>query len=613
MPVQNRREATMRIEEIKLSKLKEVSNRELYNLRLRFVQLWTKNFHNNNSQQVGELKRTDMMKKYRALAGEMKSRGLSYLKETSIDRAVFKKAMLGVDVPSLGDHLVAENYVSICGPFVKGPKDSSGIDIVIRDVTDNRNVELEKRVVKLVEKETEKEAKITYDPEGPQSAFIPVFDLILRTRDETKKIDLEKKGARIKIEKPEVTDTQVRVPVRSEGCEVTATITISEEKGIKALYCGKEKAIQTYLFDKDKWTMAQAKKWIKENGEAAAKSAGDKASADGAHTKTPTKKDAADGSKDKKSGDKEAVDFYVKVLEKRPLKSGKFSYTVGYAADGETRPIFKAFSTSLEADVGATLEVSAKEVVAKIKDGKLKVSVAGPIVKKESDECVDTAREIVGRAHSAGILKVTAYLIEELKEIGVLDESKHKETRKKLSEAQRKECDAETEKIRENQKTAKYPHKFKPAKYTHPNGHPRCIICGQEELIDSDCQPPEKPYFKFSKVNKKEQIVGGIVYAPSQKDAQGDFTDRKEIERAMYKFMEKYAEDPKRIKVMHKGESVTFPILESFIPEQDIIKGDDIIKSGAWWLMIRITDPEIWAAVESGQLNGFSMGGTARA
>jgi hypothetical protein len=107
--------------------------------------------------------------------------------------------------------------------------------------------------------------------------------------------------------------------------------------------------------------------------------------------------------------------------------------------------------------------------------------------------------------------------------------------------------------------------------------------------------------------------VGGIVYAPSQKDAQGDFTDRKEIERAMYKFMEKYAEDPKRIKVMHKGESVTFPILESFIPEQDIIKGDDIIKSGAWWLMIRITDPEIWAAVESGQLNGFSMGGTARA
>jgi len=48
----------------------------------------------------------------------------------------------------------------------------------------------------------------------------------------------------------------------------------------------------------------------------------------------------------------------------------------------------------------------------------------------------------------------------------------------------------ETQKINENKEkdAAKTSHKFKPAKWTHPNGHPRCIICGQEERIDGMCE-----------------------------------------------------------------------------------------------------------------------------
>lgn len=64
--------------------------------------------------------------------------------------------------------------------------------------------------------------------------------------------------------KPEETDNYIRIPVRD--CKVTATITISAKEGIKALYCGKIKKVRTYLFDKDKgWTMAKAKKWVKEH------------------------------------------------------------------------------------------------------------------------------------------------------------------------------------------------------------------------------------------------------------------------------------------------------------------------------------------------------------
>lgn len=63
------------------------------------------------------------------------------------------------------------------------------------------------------------------------------------------------------VTKPEETNEYIRIPVRE--CKITATIDISEKEGIKALYCGKEKEIATYLFLKSKgWTMEKAKKWV---------------------------------------------------------------------------------------------------------------------------------------------------------------------------------------------------------------------------------------------------------------------------------------------------------------------------------------------------------------
>ena len=63
---------------------------------------------------------------------------------------------------------------------------------------------------------------------------------------------------------PEETDKYIRIPIAK--CDITATITISKDEGIKALYCGKDKKIATYLFEKDKgWTMEKAKKWVKDH------------------------------------------------------------------------------------------------------------------------------------------------------------------------------------------------------------------------------------------------------------------------------------------------------------------------------------------------------------
>jgi len=61
---------------------------------------------------------------------------------------------------------------------------------------------------------------------------------------------------------PEVTEEYIRIPITD--CKVTATRIISEKEGITALYCGKEKKIRTYLFERDKdWTMAKAQAWVK--------------------------------------------------------------------------------------------------------------------------------------------------------------------------------------------------------------------------------------------------------------------------------------------------------------------------------------------------------------
>ena len=67
--------------------------------------------------------------------------------------------------------------------------------------------------------------------------------------------------------KPEESETTIRIPT-GVSCEVTATISISKERGISALYCGKVKKIRTYLFLKSKgWTMASAKRWVAEHKE----------------------------------------------------------------------------------------------------------------------------------------------------------------------------------------------------------------------------------------------------------------------------------------------------------------------------------------------------------
>ena len=88
----------------------------------------------------------------------------------------------------------------------------------------------------------------------------------------------DKDGEEPSEEKPvETTENYIRVRVKDPGSfqdDSFRTITISADQGIKAVI-GKLKGetnttIQTYLFDKDKWTTERAQAWVKEHEKAEA-------------------------------------------------------------------------------------------------------------------------------------------------------------------------------------------------------------------------------------------------------------------------------------------------------------------------------------------------------
>jgi hypothetical protein len=74
---------------------------------------------------------------------------------------------------------------------------------------------------------------------------------------------------------------------------------------------------------------------------------------------------------------------------------------------------------------------------------------------------------------------------------------------------------AETELIRRNRETpaGRAPHKFQPAKWTHPNGHPRCKLCGTEERIDGMCDGSAKDGLKTSAPGSKGVATANLSNA----------------------------------------------------------------------------------------------------
>lgn len=104
----------------------------------------------------------------------------------------------------------------------------------------------------------------------------------------------------------------------------------------------------------------------------------------------------------------------------------------------------------------------------------------------DPSDAVARATDLLSMAHEAMREGVTPAQVEEFRLARELDlaEADALEERARSAEFER-----ETERIKERAGTpeARARHRFRAAKWTHPNGHPRCLLCGQEERIGGIC------------------------------------------------------------------------------------------------------------------------------
>lgn len=184
----------MRIEEITRSKLSKAANNEVYGLRLRFIQLWDKNFQDNDNKKAGDLQRNDFLKRYKLLIDEMKKRKLNHSVK-DIDRALFRKVIWGIELSDFEDISVVKDYVSIVGSFVKSPTKAKSVDLVIREDEENKDEKLESEISNLIKKQIKKDCNYRYERKGPDSSYIPLFDKVLRTNKSLQVIEVKEQKA----------------------------------------------------------------------------------------------------------------------------------------------------------------------------------------------------------------------------------------------------------------------------------------------------------------------------------------------------------------------------------------------------------------------------------
>lgn len=123
---------------------------------------------------------------------------------------------------------------------------------------------------------------------------------------------------------------------------------------------------------------------------------------------------------------------------------------------------------------------------------------------------------------------------------------------------------------------------------------------------------------KVSKDFMEKGELTAIVYAPEQRDSQGDIASAEVIKQAMYDA----ARDGVKIDVRHDG--VALNKAQAFVAESFIVQpgdprfagiktygGKPVDPVGSWGVVMKIDDPALRQKYRDGEWNGVSMGGTA--
>ena len=113
-------------------------------------------------------------------------------------------------------------------------------------------------------------------------------------------------------------------------------------------------------------------------------------------------------------------------------------------------------------------------------------------------------------------------------------------------------------------------------------------------------------YGRIVKADADNHFVTGIVYEPLTEDAHGNFMTEEEIKKAAYYF----AKSGGSVDLQHSFEPLQgAAVVESWIAKADFKCGSEAVQKGTWLMTMEIANPEIWSAIEKGEITGFSMGG----
>ena len=85
-----------------------------------------------------------------------------------------------------------------------------------------------------------------------------------------------------------------------------------------------------------------------------------------------------------------------------------------------------------------------------------------------------------------------------------------------------------------------------------------------------------------------------------------DFTSAEEIEKAAHDFLPNAV-----MNIYHRDDLEDVQVVESFIAPIDYDLGGEVIKQGTWVLVARVLNEDLRKMIESGEITGYSLEGTA--
>lgn len=125
-------------------------------------------------------------------------------------------------------------------------------------------------------------------------------------------------------------------------------------------------------------------------------------------------------------------------------------------------------------------------------------------------------------------------------------------------------------------------------------------------LYEKSCKNKEKE-LGVKLLELKGEEVFGVVYAPNEKDADGDEMEADVIAAACYEYNTFFRNTLYRHKFPLTQDQVV--LLESYIAPTDMKVNELEIKAGSWLQRWQIKDPSLQDQIRRGEIVGFSLGG----